>query len=334
MFRMKILSVVTLAGLCIVSSVFAAELLDVKPVVSGSNVEIQITSDIPMTYTYYKVPGQARAVLDIADADPEKVEPLIVVNKGAVSSISVDKAQISGMVVSRIVFNLTAESDIAAQASADRKLVTVTFGGATAQPPALKASTPEPIVAQVQPAEPPVKQAPVVPAPVAVGVAEAHKAAPAASVKEEDPLGLDEPAAPPIATAATTEKKPEPAKPAAEAHAAVKLEPVVPTTATAAAPAVIRGIVVGATSVDIQANIRLDKYTLIKLVKPTRLAIDIPHAKSVMTSKSIPVGRMGISKIRVGLQKDGIRVVMDTDKTTFPAYSITAVDGGLRISFK
>ncbi|MEI7818002.1 MAG: hypothetical protein WCI45_12520, partial [Desulfuromonadales bacterium] len=109
---------------CMNSVVFAAELLEVKPVVAGSVVSIEISADIAMTYTFYKVPGQARAVVDIAEADPEKVEPLIVVNKGAVSSISVDKAQISGIVVSRIIFNLVAESDISVSASPDRKLLT------------------------------------------------------------------------------------------------------------------------------------------------------------------------------------------------------------------
>ena len=94
------------------SPVQAAELLEVTPVTSGSGVVIEVTADIPMTYTYYKVPGQARAVVDIADADPEKVEPLIVVNKGALASISVDKAMIADMTVSRLVFNLVSESDI------------------------------------------------------------------------------------------------------------------------------------------------------------------------------------------------------------------------------
>lgn len=113
---------------CMDSTALAAELLDVKPVVAGSTVSVEISADIAMTYTYYKIPGQARAVVDIAEADPEKVEPLIVVNKGAVSSISVDKAQISGIVVSRIIFNLVSESDISVSATPDRKRLTATFG--------------------------------------------------------------------------------------------------------------------------------------------------------------------------------------------------------------
>ena len=118
--------IVLLSYFC--SDLQAAELLDVKPVIVGSSVAVEITADLPMTYTYYKIPGQARVVVDIAEADPEKVEPLIVVNKGIVSSISVDKAQISGMVVSRVIFNLAAESNFAVAAAADRKRLTVTFG--------------------------------------------------------------------------------------------------------------------------------------------------------------------------------------------------------------
>ena len=176
---------------CLHSAVFAAELLDVKPVISGGAVSIEISADIAMTYTYYKVPGQARAVVDIAQADPEKVEPLIVVNKGAVSSISVDKAQISGIVVSRIIFNLVSESDLSVAASPDRKLLTVTFGA-----PAAAANKPEPKPepTRVQPVEPIAKTEPA---------AMAAKSEPAATVappppavqKQEDPLGLDEPAA-------------------------------------------------------------------------------------------------------------------------------------------
>lgn len=112
---------------CMNSAVIAAELLDVKPVVAGSIVSFQITSDIPMTYTYYKMPGQARAVVDIAEVDPEKIDPLIVINQGYVSSISVDKVQISGIPASRLIFNLISEPLISVAASPDRKLLEVTF---------------------------------------------------------------------------------------------------------------------------------------------------------------------------------------------------------------
>ncbi len=117
---------------CMHSAVFAAELLDIKSEIAGSTVSIEISADVAMKYSYYNVPKKARAVLDIAEVDPEKIDPLIVVNKGVVSSITVDKVQVSGVVISRIIFNLVSESEISVSANADRKLLTVTFGGSTA----------------------------------------------------------------------------------------------------------------------------------------------------------------------------------------------------------
>src|SRR6185369_10955049 len=181
-----------LVAVSLVRPVLAAELLDVKPIVTGSNVEIEVTADIPMTYTYYKVPGQARAVVDIADADPEKVEPLIVVNKGPLSSISVDKAMIADMTVSRLVFNLVSESDIAVSHDVNRKKLMVSFNGGKSGP-----------VVEQPPVAVPAPPAPPVAAPVAapeVIVPEPQKPAAAAAASsnplskdEEDPLGLEEP---------------------------------------------------------------------------------------------------------------------------------------------
>ena len=149
---------------CTHSAVFAAELLDIKSEITGSAVSIEISADVEMKYSYYNVPNQARAVLDVAEVDPEKIDPLIVVNKGVVSSITVDKVQVSGIVLSRIIFNLVSESDISVSANADRKLLTVTFNNSKAavsaksepdpahsseevakkNPPAIEATSPSP----------------------------------------------------------------------------------------------------------------------------------------------------------------------------------------------
>ena len=310
---------------CMHSAVFAAELLDVKPIVTGTAVSVEISADIAMTYTYYKVPGQARAVVDIAEADPEKVEPLIVVNKGAVSSISVDKAQISGLVVSRIIFNLTSESDISVTASPDRKLLTVTFGGSTAA-----AGKPEP--KPVQPPEPVAKIEP----PVA-----AAATPPVDAPKEEDPLGLDEPAAAPAAAVAK-------AAPAVAAAAEVplpaaptimripKLEPVVPVAVAAARPSSlsIKEISTGASYIEIRANQPVTDYKTTRISGPDRLVIDIPSEKVNQKAKTVTINKFGITKARIGVSPKNIRIVIDSAKAKFPAHTITNSDDGLRISFK
>lgn len=319
---------ITLLG-CYNSVVFAAELLDVKPVVTGSSVSIEITADIAMTYTYYKVPGQARAVVDIAEADPEKVEPLIVVNKGAVSSISVDKAEISGIVVSRIIFNLVAESDISVSASADRKLLTVSFGGsAAAAKPDLK---PEP--KPVQPPEPVVKsEQPAI----------AAAASPVSADKDEDPLGLDDPpakGADPSTAAAAVSAAPAVAAPLAAVPSIMripKLEPVVPiaSLSSQSSPLSIKGIAAGESYIEIRANQPIEDYKTIRMSKPERLIIDITSAKINQKPKTISINKFGITKARVGVSPTNIRIVIDSDKARFPAYTLSTTKDGVRINFK
>jgi len=313
---------------CMHSVVFAAELLDVKPVVTGNALSIEISADIAMTYTYYKVPGQARAVVDIAEADPEKVEPLIVVNKGAVSSISVDKAQISGIIVSRIIFNLISESEIYVSATPDRKLLTVTFGGSTAA-----AVKPEP--QSVQPPEPAAKVEP--PAIVTA-------TPPAGARQDEDPLGLDEPAAKSAdlmgktaASAAAAAAVSGAALPAAPTVMRIpKLEPVVPVAVAPARPAElkIKDISTGASYIEIRANQQIADYKTSKMKAPGRLVIDIAGEKINQKPMSVTINKFGITKARIGVSTKNIRIVFDSSKAGFPAHTITNSEDGLRINFK
>ncbi len=299
------------------SPVLAAELLDVNPVVSGSNVVIEVTADIPMTYTYYKVPGQARAVVDIADADPEKIEPLIVVNKGALSSISVDKVMIADMTVSRLVFNLVSETGIHVKQEADRKKLTVSFGGG--EPVAVApASSGQPVPVAVA-AEPVVAPEPKHPDTVLTAP---NRANPSSSKEEEDPLGLDEPSA--------AVQAPAPAE-----VQSTKLEPVVP--ATIAVPtltkAVVKGMVIGSSYIVIQTNGNIDKIKHMNLVQPDRLVIDIPGTSEI-TVPLITVNKFGISKVRFGNTPGLVRIVLDATKAPFPGYTVDSTANGVRINFK
>lgn len=305
-----------LFAVSLASPVLAAELLDVKPIVTGSNVVVEVTADIPMTYTYYKVPGQARAVVDIADADPEKIEPLIVVNKGAVASISVDKAMIGDMTVSRLVFNLVSESDISVIQGPDRKSLNVSFGGGK-MVSELPATAPlAPVAAQ---GAAPESKAPDV--PVAAAVAAPSK--PVSKV-EEDPLGLDE-----EQPAAASAKDPAPA-----VARSTKLEPVVPVTVNQAPSlVVVKGIVIGASFIEIQTNGTVEKFRSHRLAKPERLSIEIPGTSTVSV-KLVQVKRLGVSKVRIGTTPGFVRVVLDAAKSSFPKYEIVSVENGLRVIFK
>lgn len=313
------------------SPVVAAELLDVKPVVAGPNVAIEVTADIPMTYTYYKVPGQARAVVDIADADPEKVEPLIVVNKGAVASISVDKAMLGDMTVSRLVFNLVSESDISVSQAPDRKTLTISFGSGKSVAAAPDAAPATPVAASpVIPVVVPVPKEPAVPVPAVVAEPKEPAAAVVATSKplskeEEDPLGLDEPQ-----SAAVPVKAPAPA-----VVRSVKIEPVVPAPSDQASPSMVtvKGIIIGASFIDIQTNGSVEKFKQNRLGKPERLSIEIPGT-STMKVSTVQVKRFGVSKVRIGTTPGFVRIVLDATKSSFPKYDIVSIENGLRITFK
>lgn len=273
-----------------VRPVLAAELIEVRPVESGSNVAVEITADIPMTYTYYKVPGEARAVVDIADADPEKIEPLIVVNKGAVASISVDKAKIGDMVISRLIFNLAADADISVKQSPDRKKLNVSFGVGTSD-------ASQPVSAPSQPV----------------------------SKEADDALDLDvtEPAA-------ALSKVPGPIAVISGAQ-----EPVAPVTEDKVSRSthVVKGIVIGASFIVIQTDGLVDKFKALRLAKPERLLIEIPGTNA-MSVTSVQVKRLGLSKIRIGTAPGVVRVVLDADSSTFPAYEIVSVENGVRINLR
>lgn len=345
MNKMRIKSLAgVVAGLCGLAAlpVWGAELLDVSPVVTNGALSVDVNADIPMTYTYYKLPGEARAVVDIADADPEKVEPLIVVNKGAVSSISVDKVSIASMTVSRLVFNLVAETDIAVSASPDRKKLTVSFGkgGGVVTSPASQ----------------------LLPTTAVTATAAAPKEAPAVTatptVKEEnDPLAFNEQTPTPakqvvVATPAKEEDDPLGLDSDAPAAAAPKASPavtvpvttIVPMLSTAAATVKqaavasqssvvnIQGIVIGTKSVDIQTS-GVAAYKTMQLDNPPRLVIDLQGVKTVK-GNSFPVGRFGVEKVRVGNQGGAVRVVFDSRSATLPHYTVSATDSGVRVLFK
>lgn len=315
---------------CTCSNATAADLLDVKPVVTENTLSVEISADIPMTYTYYNIPGQPRAVVDIAEADPEKVEPLIVVNKGLISSISVDKAQISGIVVSRIVFNLTSQSEIAVSANTDRKILTVTF-------PAAPKTTPPPTELK-QAAETRLSAEQSVPIEQKrVGAADkpVETAPPAANdINTADPLELDQTSLSPAEKNGSAAVKADAAVPPAPIASAStrKLEPVVPVISQTTALS-INKLTLGDNHIDIETSAAVGNYKIIKLSQPERIAIDIPSAKSSLEAKSISINKFGITKARIGVNPGHVRIVLDSAKADFPKHTITRSKSGLRINF-
>lgn len=308
------------------ANLFAAELLDVKPIIAGSSVSVEITADIAMTYTYYKVPGQPRAVVDIAEVDPEKIEPLIVVKKGMVSSISVDRAQISDLVVSRIIFNLASEADISVTASSDRKSLMVAFGD----------SAPVEAAAGIKAESKPEVKTEMISEKVMAK--EPATAASKAAAPDEDPLELDEPAAKPVATPAKAVTAATTGAAALSAAPTVtripKLEPVVPVMTRTQTPLMIKEIVTIGSAVEILTNQSVSDYKTMKLSNPDRLVIDLPCDKTDQKPQITAINKFGISKVRIGVYPKSIRIVLDSSEAGFPAHTVAKAEYGVRITFK
>ena len=95
----------------------------------------------------------------------------------------------------------------------------------------------------------------------------------------------------------------------------------------------VKGIVIGASYIDIQTNGAVEKFKQLKLSKPERLSIEMPGTSS-MNVNSVQVKRFGVAKVRIGTTPGFVRVVLDATKPAFPKYEIVAVENGLRITFK
>ena len=100
-------------------------------------------------------------------------------------------------------------------------------------------------------------------------------------------------------------------------------------TATAT---LVKDIKTGASYIDIVTGSSLEDFKSFKLLSPGRLVVDLPHAKSALAAKSISINRLGISKVRIGTDSDTVRIVLDVEKSPFPAYDVKPFQNGLRIS--
>lgn len=132
---------------------------------------------------------------------------------------------------------------------------------------------------------------------------------------EQPPGALD---APPAANA------PQPLQ---ETAAAAKPE------AAVAAPLAVTGVTAGEAGIEIMATGAVEKFKVMKLENPERIAIDLPGATSPLIGKKIAVNRFGISKVRVGRNKGFLRLVLDTQLKRFPKYEVKSSGGGILVEF-
>lgn len=126
--------------------------------------------------------------------------------------------------------------------------------------------------------------------------------------------------------------KPEDEQPAPKqqiSHNSVALNP--PHTQSAAGS--LTDVQITETSIVIKTEGAVGTYKVMKLEKPERIAIDFPKGISKLNYKSILVGKFGVTKVRVGMNKGFVRLVFDSKLKKFPEYSIKAESNAIAVEF-
>ena len=317
---------------------------------TGNDTRIEITADKPLTYTFYKIPELLKAVIDLAIVDPGQINPVLTINSAMISKITVEKKRFYDFSLTRVVINLEKETEFAVKHDpADKGKILVTFGKGL-YPGAGDASG-KFVVDVAKPAD--------IISPAIEKASQSHLSAtaPAAAVTAATPgahLALPLSAAAALVTAdnktESGKKEPAPAheprgeapKKKAEQTAAAQpdkaarivpgsaLTPVVPATGGAR---IISALKVNNDNLEIIASYNIDDFKDFILTKPERLVIDLPLAKSSITTRNIPVRHLGVAKTRVGSYPDKVRLVFDTEGKPVPSYRIEKTGKGLKVFF-
>lgn len=276
------------------SCLWAGQLLGIRPVIVDGVNGVEIQSDSPMTYTYYRIPGQMVAALDVADLNVSAAEPLVVMQKGGFLNVSLDSVYIARMPVGRITFELERESDITVIASPDKKRLVV------------RLVNPPPMVPPVQ------------------------KLVDNNVSNKSDLLGvISAPHNPDV-----IKQEGQYVRPTKSSDKITSTVPVANSSSLQKRETLsVDGIIVGNSGVEITATGKITEYRQMVLEQPVRLVVDIPGAIAALRTKIISVRKHGINRIRVGSYPAYTRIVLDADDaTSFSRYTIVPTETGLMIN--
>lgn len=98
-------------------------------------------------------------------------------------------------------------------------------------------------------------------------------------------------------------------------------------------PVKLKSIEVKQDYIEIKADGAIENYKTTRVADPWRLIIDIPGAGSDLQVKDMIIDKLGISMIRIGADKDRVRLVFDSAVSPLPTETITPVENALRVGF-
>jgi type IV pilus assembly protein PilQ len=306
--------------------------------VSSDASQIEILTDKPLSYTYYKTIEPPKLVIDIAQADPGSVTKSLEVNTGNIKRIELVKHEFTGGFLSRIeIFPIKELGDFTVTTdSVDKGKLLVTFAkspGEEQQATEAKGEIKPAIVPEVAnkpkepqlPAEANVTKEEVKPPATVEAAANPATQQAQSGITEEN---KDAQPAPGAVSDSTKEEK----QPAGELN---KEAP--PNVELKATPVVqqklVKAVAASDEGIEITVNGGIDVFSTFKLTKPDRIVLDIPGVKSGIVAKSVAINKFGVGLARLGSYPDKVRIVLDAAKDSFPAYRVIKSANGLQVLF-
>jgi type IV pilus assembly protein PilQ len=261
--------------------------------VSSDASLVEVITDKPLSYTYYKTDEPPKAVIDLAQTDPGSVTKILEVNTGNIKRIEVAKHEFPGGFLSRIEVILEKGEEFSVFTdSVDKGKLLIKF----AIPP----------IVEKQPSEAnqEAKPAPAVTAPPAEGEVVTQQQADMQAIKAEE--------------------KPAPA---------VEAVATEPKTSPVFNPKVLRAVTAGNEGIEINVTGGADSFNAFKLTRPDRVVLDLPGVKSGLVAKSTAINKFGVGQARLGIYPDKVRIVFDAAKGSLPPYQVIKSMDGLKVLF-
>ena len=259
----------------------------------GHQTKIEISADKPLTYTSYSLKGPNRTVLDLSQTDPGTAIVPQLAAGSLIKKMELSSTDLSGGSLVRLTIETTEEIEfIVASDPNDRNKLVVSIPDS-------------PTMAQ--------DTGVIDTSPSSANQADSTPSTPVAIV----PVALTEVSA--------LDKD-------ASSQATVTTPPADTNTSgprTLFSEATLSNLDVTKDGIVIHTGMKVDKYKYFQLSKPERLVIDLYKVKNALTEKSIPINSFGIENARLGTYPEKVRIVLDSQRTVFPAFSLEKMDTGL-----
>ncbi|MRR05591.1 MAG: type IV pilus secretin PilQ [Deltaproteobacteria bacterium] len=256
----------------------------------GRQTKIVISANKPLTYTSYSLKGPNRTILDLSQTDPGTAVVPQLAAGSLIKKMELSSTDLSGGSLVRVTIEPKEETEfIVASDPSDQNKLVVSISDS----PAVTQDTGINDTA-----------------PSSANQADSTPAASAAIV----PTALTE------ASSGVADVSSQATSPADKNISGTR--PIFSEATLSSLDVTKDGIV-------LHTGMKVDKYKYFQLSKPERLVIDLYKVKNALSEKSIPINSYGIENARLGSYPDKVRIVLDTQRTVFPAYSVEKMSDGL-----